>query len=248
MATTIFGEIKKTLKASVLPQLPDKGVPNRIYYIPNGTTGDNKYDEYLWIKDEEHPDGYFERVGQKDIDLSNYLTKQDASLTYATIVSLQAEQQARTQGDADTLESAKEYTDNKETALNISITEISNNLQEETNNRTKADTTLQSNIDSEKANREAADIALQTNINAEATTRDAADIQLQKNIESESTARQTADTQLQTNISNEATARQQADTALEAKIPKVQQITYEEYLALSTKDANTFYVITNPTS
>lgn len=71
MGTAITGTQMRTLKASVVTELPDKGVSNKIYYVPNGTTGDNKYDEYIWIKDAEHPNGYFEKVGQKDIDLND---------------------------------------------------------------------------------------------------------------------------------------------------------------------------------
>ena len=72
MGTAITGTQMRTPKASVVTELPDKGVSNKIYYVPNGTTGDNKYDEYIWIKDVEHPNGYFEKVGQKDIDLEPY--------------------------------------------------------------------------------------------------------------------------------------------------------------------------------
>lgn len=86
MGTAITGTQMRTLKASVVTELPDKGVNNKIYYVPNGTTGDNKYDEYLWIKNAEHPNGYFEKVGQKDINLEpyalkDYVDKQDKSIT-----------------------------------------------------------------------------------------------------------------------------------------------------------------------
>jgi hypothetical protein len=72
MGTAITGTQMRTLKASVVTELPDKGVSNKIYYVPNSTTGNNKYDEYIWIKDAEHPNGYFEKVGQKDINLEPY--------------------------------------------------------------------------------------------------------------------------------------------------------------------------------
>lgn len=72
MGTAITGTQMRTLKASVVTELPDKGVSNKIYYVPNDTTGDNKYDEYIWIKDADHPNGYFEKVGQKDINLEPY--------------------------------------------------------------------------------------------------------------------------------------------------------------------------------
>lgn len=88
MGTAIIGTQMRTLKASVVTELPDKGVSNKIYYVPNGTTGDNKYDEYIWIKDTEHPNGYFEKVGQKDIDLNidNLPIKESVSDTDKIVV------------------------------------------------------------------------------------------------------------------------------------------------------------------
>lgn len=76
MATAIIGNQKHKLKATIVEQLPDKGVSNKIYYVPNKTKGNNKYDEYVWLKDTEHPNGYFEKVGQKDIDLEPYALKE----------------------------------------------------------------------------------------------------------------------------------------------------------------------------
>lgn len=89
MGTAITGTQTRTLKASVVTELPDKGVSNKIYYVPNGTTGDNKYDEYIWIKDAEHPNGYFEKVGQKDIDLNidNLPIKENISGTEKIVIS-----------------------------------------------------------------------------------------------------------------------------------------------------------------
>lgn len=84
MATAIIGNQKHKLKATIVESLPDKGVSNKIYYVPNKTKGNNKYDEYVWLKDTEHPNGYFEKVGQKDIDLTNYVKYNSDSndLTY----------------------------------------------------------------------------------------------------------------------------------------------------------------------
>lgn len=89
MGTAITGTQMRTPKASVVTELPDKGVSNKIYYVPNGTTGDNKYDEYIWIKDAEHPNGYFEKVGQKDIDLNinNLPIKESISGTEKIVIS-----------------------------------------------------------------------------------------------------------------------------------------------------------------
>lgn len=83
MGLTITGnKITGGAKAKVVDSLPDKGSSNSIYLIPNKTTGDNKYDEYIWIKDTEHPEGYFEKVGQRDIDLEPYATKEYVSSNY----------------------------------------------------------------------------------------------------------------------------------------------------------------------
>lgn len=86
MGTAITGTQTRTLKASVVTELPDKGVSNKIYYVPNGTTGDNKYDEYIWIKNAEHPNGYFEKVGQKDIDLEPYALTEEVDKKLKTKV------------------------------------------------------------------------------------------------------------------------------------------------------------------
>lgn len=86
MGTAITGTQMRTPKASVVTELPDKGVSNKIYYVPNGTTGDNKYDEYIWIKDAEHPNGYFEKVGQKDIDLEPYALTEEVDKKLKTKV------------------------------------------------------------------------------------------------------------------------------------------------------------------
>lgn len=63
MATAIIGTLKHLPKASILPTLPETGRPNRIYFIPNeDPTEDNRYNEYLWVKDETYPDGHWELV------------------------------------------------------------------------------------------------------------------------------------------------------------------------------------------
>lgn len=71
MATAIIGTLKHLPKASILPTLPETGRPNRIYFIPNeDPTEDNRYNEYLWVKDETYPDGHWELVGPTTIDLT----------------------------------------------------------------------------------------------------------------------------------------------------------------------------------
>lgn len=77
MGTAITGTQMRTPKAFVVTELPDKGASNKIYYVPNGTAGNNKYDEYIWIKDADHPNGYFEKIGQRDINLEPYALKEE---------------------------------------------------------------------------------------------------------------------------------------------------------------------------
>lgn len=78
MATSIIGTVKHLPKASVLPSLPEEGISNRIYFVPSkNPTEDNRYSEYLWVKDDDHPEGYWELVGPTAIDLTNYATKED---------------------------------------------------------------------------------------------------------------------------------------------------------------------------
>lgn len=73
MATAIIGTLKHLPKASILPTLPETGRPNRVYFIPNeDPTEDNRYNEYLWVKDETYPDGHWELVGPTTIDLTDY--------------------------------------------------------------------------------------------------------------------------------------------------------------------------------
>ena len=52
--------------------LPATGEKGKIYLVPNGGTGSNVKDEYVWIE----PTGgtaYFEKIGSTDIDLSGYV-------------------------------------------------------------------------------------------------------------------------------------------------------------------------------
>lgn len=77
MATTITGEFKKALKVSVVDTLPEQGISNRLYFVLNESSSeDNRYDEYIWVIDQEHPEGTWEKVGYRYIDLTQYYTKE----------------------------------------------------------------------------------------------------------------------------------------------------------------------------
>ena len=58
------------LRFEVVEELPDEGQSGVIYLVPNE---DDTYDEYIWLEDEER----FERVGNTDVDRTNYYTKSE---------------------------------------------------------------------------------------------------------------------------------------------------------------------------
>lgn len=70
--TTLIGQIK-TIQISVVDQLPSTGESNVIYLVPKsgGGTTQNVKDEYIWTG------SAFEKIGDTEIDLSNYWNKTD---------------------------------------------------------------------------------------------------------------------------------------------------------------------------
>ena len=65
-----------SFEIDVVESLPETGTKGHIYFVPKTTTDEkNIYDEYIWVKDETHPDGYFELVGYKYVDLSRLLKR-----------------------------------------------------------------------------------------------------------------------------------------------------------------------------
>lgn len=62
--------------------LPATGTANVIYLVPNGGSGQNAKDEFMWIA------GKWEKIGSTDVDLSGYWAKSD--LTAMTAAELQA--------------------------------------------------------------------------------------------------------------------------------------------------------------
>lgn len=57
----------------VVTTLPATGEAGVIYLVPNGGTGGNTKDEYIWITSESR----FEKIGTTDIDLSGYVQKSE---------------------------------------------------------------------------------------------------------------------------------------------------------------------------
>ena len=70
-----------TFEFVIVEELPVTGISSIVYLKRNSaTSGNNIYDEYLWVSGSNS----YERIGSMDVDLSGYLTKSDASTTYAT--------------------------------------------------------------------------------------------------------------------------------------------------------------------
>lgn len=68
------------ISKELVDTLPTTGQDNIIYLVPNGSSGNNAKDEYMWINNA------WERVGSSDVDLSGYLQTTDVvSITNAQI-------------------------------------------------------------------------------------------------------------------------------------------------------------------
>lgn len=59
----------KQFEVKVVSSLPTTGENGIMYLVPNGDTGTNMYNEYVWVN------GKYELVSVKNLDLSNYITK-----------------------------------------------------------------------------------------------------------------------------------------------------------------------------
>lgn len=77
--------IKINTEYTALDELPDPGDSRYIYLIPNGSTGENSYDEYIWADSKNA----YEKIGTTEIDLTAYATK----------VALEAEATSRQEAD-----------------------------------------------------------------------------------------------------------------------------------------------------
>lgn len=125
----------------------------------------------------------------------------------------------------DTLEEiAKALGDDPNFASTITkkMAALAEDINQETEDRTAADTTLQGNIDSLKSDTTTRltqlQSTLQGNINTEVSNRQSADSQLQANLDSEAKQRQETDTQLLSLINTEASNRQSSDENLQGQI------------------------------
>ncbi len=80
-----FG-LKLNTDYNSVDELPVPGNAQNIYLIPNGASGNNSYDEYVWIESKNA----YEKIGTTEIDLTDYATKAEVASTYATIESVSA--------------------------------------------------------------------------------------------------------------------------------------------------------------
>jgi hypothetical protein len=66
----------------IVTSLPDTGVKGTLYFVANGNTDNNQYAEYVYVN------GAWEKLGDKAIDLSNYV--QDSQLVAITDTEIDA--------------------------------------------------------------------------------------------------------------------------------------------------------------
>ena len=70
----------------VVASLPATGVKGKIYLVANAGTGENIYDEYIWIV--QNDVGHFELLGTTQLDLSGYV--QATEMTTISDATIQA--------------------------------------------------------------------------------------------------------------------------------------------------------------
>lgn len=69
-----------SIKSMIVSELPETGVENTIYFVPSNAGEDNNFNEWIWVN------GDWELIGGASINLTPFLSKQEASETYATKV------------------------------------------------------------------------------------------------------------------------------------------------------------------
>ena len=66
-----------SIEFRVVQTLPQEGENGVIYLVPNGGTGTNVKDEYVWIPGTGGNPGTWEKIGTTDVDLSGYVQTSD---------------------------------------------------------------------------------------------------------------------------------------------------------------------------
>lgn len=59
----------------IVDELPEIGESNHIYLVKHEHSGEDIYDEYIWVKETQT----FEKIGNTDVDLSGYYTKDESN-------------------------------------------------------------------------------------------------------------------------------------------------------------------------
>lgn len=72
------------IEFQIVQTLPSTGKKGVIYLVPNSGSGNNSYDEYIWITNGSTSS--FEKIGTTDVDLSGYVLRSDlVAITNAEI-------------------------------------------------------------------------------------------------------------------------------------------------------------------
>lgn len=66
-----------SIEFRVVQTLPQEGENGVIYLVPNGGSGTNVKDEYVWIPGTGGNPGSWEKIGTTDVDLSGYVQTSD---------------------------------------------------------------------------------------------------------------------------------------------------------------------------
>ncbi len=66
-----------SIEFRVVQTLPQEGENGVIYLVPNGGSGTNVKDEYVWIPGSGGASGTWEKIGSTDVDLSGYVQTTD---------------------------------------------------------------------------------------------------------------------------------------------------------------------------
>ena len=66
-----------SIEFRVVQTLPQEGENGVIYLVPNGGSGTNVKDEYVWIPNAGGTGGSWEKIGSTDVDLSGYVQTSD---------------------------------------------------------------------------------------------------------------------------------------------------------------------------
>ena len=222
-----FAKAGAVARYEIVDELPTSGQSNTIYLVPKEEGVG--YDEYIYVN------GSWELIGDTDIELDRYVTKEvfsgytaDTLVLINTVSGNVITESERAISAETALQTA---IDNEVSARTADVEVLSgavDNVQDEVD-------ILSAALEDEVSARTDADSALQGLIDT-----------VSGDVETEVSRATSAETELQTAINNEASARTEADTALGNKIDgKVVELTQAQYDQLQDKDPLVLYVITD---